>query len=29
MVPNDNGRYFHRFKKNGMWNIDESLSFVN
>lgn len=29
MVPFDNGRYLHRFKKNGKWNIDDSLSFVN
>jgi len=25
LVPYDNGRYFHRFKKNGEWNIDEAL----
>jgi GR25 family glycosyltransferase involved in LPS biosynthesis len=26
VVPNgDNGRYFHRFKKNGEWNVDDAI----
>jgi len=27
MSPKDNGRYFHRFKKNGNWNIDEAIKY--
>ena len=30
IVPNgDNGRFFHRFKKNGKWNIDDTIKYTN
>ena len=30
VVPNgDNGRYFHRFKKYGLWNIDDAIKFIS
>ena len=30
VVPNeDNGRYFHRFKKYGVWNIDDAIQFIS
>lgn len=28
VVSEDNGRYFHRFKKNGKWNIDDAILYV-
>lgn len=28
IVPNgDNGRFFHRFKKNGIWNVDDAIKY--
>lgn len=30
VVPNeDNGRYFHSFKKYGVWNIDDAIQFIS
>ena len=26
LLPHDNGRYFHKFQKYSMWNIEEALT---
>lgn len=27
VLPDDNGRYIHRFKKNGEWNVDDAIQY--
>jgi glycosyl transferase family 25 len=30
IIPSgDNGRFFHRFKKNGKWNIDDAIKYMD